>query len=489
MGSVVVVGAGVGGLAASIHLAAAGHDVVVLERLDRAGGKLAEHRAAGFTWETGPSLLTLPQVFRDLAAVAGRSLDDLVTLRRLDPVCRYRFADGTTFDHRADLDDAAAAAEALAPGGGAEWRAFMAHARRVWEVSERSFFAGAMSSPVELLGRMQSPRDLLAIDALRSLHARASSSFTDPRLVQYVDRYATYSGSSPFLAPATLSCIAHIEQSLGAWYVDGGLGRLADALVELATGAGVEIRTGVDVERIERRGGAATGVRLLGGGHVAADAVVANVDALHLYRDLLPHARRRRRAEAAPRSSSGFVLLLGVEGETEGIAHHNVAFSADYGTEFDELFRSKVPAADPTVYVCAASVTDPSTAPAGHESWFVLVNAPEGGGKMADYGDHLLDVLARRGWDLAGRIAHREEITPADIEFRFRTPGGAIYGTSSNGRMAAFLRPGNRGPLDRLYLCGGSSHPGGGLPLVAMSGAIAAGLCASDLRAAGTRRA
>jgi phytoene desaturase len=480
--TVAVVGAGVGGLAASIHLAAAGHDVVVLERLDRAGGKLAEHRAAGFTWETGPSLLTLPHVFRDLAAVAGRSLDELVTLRRLDPICRYRFPDGTTFDHRADLEDAAAAAEELAPGSGREWRSFMARARSVWEVSERSFFAGAMSSPLELLGRMRSPRDLLAIDPLRSLHARASSSFSDPRLVQYVDRYATYSGSSPFRAPATMSCIAHIEQSLGAWYVDGGLGRLSDALVELAVGVGVEIRTGVDVEGIDRRDGAVSGVRLAGGGHLAADAVVANVDALHLYRDLLPHDRRRRRAEAAPRSSSGFVLLLGVEGETPGLAHHNISFSPDHRAEFDQLFDAKVAATDPTVYVCAASTTDPAQAPEGHEGWFLLVNAPEGAGDMAGYGDHLLDVLAGRGWDLAGRLVHREQLTPADFESRFRTPGGAIYGTSSNGRMAAFLRPGNRGPIDRLYLCGGSSHPGGGLPLVAMSGTIAAGLCAADLR-------
>lgn len=481
MASVVVVGAGVGGLAASIHLAAAGHDVVVLERLDRAGGKLAEHTAAGYTWETGPSLLTLPQVFRDLAAIAGRSLDDLVTLRRLDPICRYRFADGTTFDHRAGLDDAAAAADELTPGGGEEWRAFMAHARAVWEVSERSFFAGALSSPLELLRRMRSPRDLLAIDPLRSLHSRAAASFTDPRLIQYVDRYATYSGSSPFRAPATLGCIAHIEQSLGAWYVDGGLGRLADALVELAIGAGVEIRTGIDVDRIAHRDGAAAGVDLVGGERVAADAVVANVDALHLYRDLLPHPRRRRRAEAAPRSSSGFVLLLGVAGETPGLAHHNVSFSADYEAEFDQLFAAKVPATDPTVYVCAASVTDPGQAPHGHEGWFVLANAPEGGGEMPGYGDHVLDVLAERGWDLSGRIVHREQITPADIESRYRTPGGAIYGTSSNGRTAAFLRPGNRGPLDRIYLCGGSSHPGGGLPLVAMSGAIAAGLCIDDL--------
>ncbi|HEU5081771.1 MAG TPA: phytoene desaturase family protein [Acidimicrobiales bacterium] len=482
MAEVVVVGAGVGGLAASIHLAAAGHDVLVLERLERAGGKLDERSAAGFTWETGPSLLTLPHVFEDLARTAGRSLDELVTLRRLDPICRYRFADGTTFDHRADLDDAIDAAEALAPGAGAEWRAFMDHARQVWEVASRTFFVGPMSSPLGLARRMRSPRDLLAIDPLRTLHQRASASFTDPRLVQYVDRYATYSGSSPFHAPATLACIAHVEQALGAWYVHGGLGRLADALVELAGGLGVEVRTGVDVAAVTHAGGRARGVRLAGGEHLEADAVVANVDALHLYRDLLPHRAARRRAEAAPRSSSGFVLLLGVDGTTDGLAHHNVSFSADYAAEFDALVEQGVPATDPTVYVCASSVTDPAQAPAGSESWFVLVNAPEGGGDMPGYGDHLLDVMARRGWDLSGRIAHREEITPADIAERFRTPGGAIYGTSSDGRMAAFLRPGNRGPLDRLYLCGGSSHPGGGLPLVAMSGRIAAELCTADLR-------
>ncbi|MDE0803038.1 MAG: phytoene desaturase family protein [Acidimicrobiales bacterium] len=487
MPEVVVVGAGVGGLAAAIHVAASGHDVTVVERLDHVGGKLDHRSAAGFTWETGPSLLTLPDVFRGLAGVAGHDLDDLVDLVRLDPICRYRFADGTGFDHRADAVDAAAAVEALSPGAGPKFDDFLDRARTVWEVSERTFFAGAMTSPLRLLRRMRSPRDLADIDPLRSLHARAAATFDDSRLVQWADRYATYSGSSPYDAPATLGCIPHLEQHLGAWYVRGGLARLADALARIAADLGVEVRTRCDVDRITHAGDGVTGVRLADGEHLAADAVIANADALHLYRDLLPHRRARRRAERAPRSSSGFVLLLGIEGATAGLAHHNISFSGDYRAEFDALFDVHDPIADPTVYVAASSVTDPSQAPAGHENWFVLVNAPsfddpaEEAARYAGYGDHVLEVMAERGWDLAGRIVHRDEIRPVDIADRFRTPGGSIYGTSSNGAMAAFLRPGNRGPVDGLYLCGGSSHPGGGLPLVAMSGRIAADLCTQDL--------
>jgi phytoene desaturase len=494
MADVVVVGAGVGGLAAAIRLAGGGHDVTVLERLDRAGGKLDERSAAGFRWETGPSLLTLPHVFDDLVAAGGHRLTDLVDLVRLDPICRYRFADGTQFDHRADPVAAAAEAEHLSPGSGDRWRRFMDHAASVWEVADRTFLSGPMSPPHRLLRRMRSPRDLLAVDPLRSLHRRAVSAFDDPRLVQYVDRYATYSGSSPFRAPATLGCIPHVEQAFGAWYVRGGLAGLADALVRVAAELGVRTHTGCEVAAVIERDGRAEGVRLAGGEELPADAVVVNADALHLYRDLLPRRRARRRARAAPRSSSAFVLLLGVEGSTEGLAHHNVSFSSDYRDEFDALFDRHQPATEPTVYVAASSVTDPPQAPTGCENWFVLVNAPAFSTKWASasdahfvenayrgYGDHVLEVMATRGWNLAGRIVHREEITPAELAHRYRTPGGSIYGTSSNGRMAAFLRPGNRGPIARLYLCGGSSHPGGGLPLVATSGRIAAELCAADL--------
>jgi phytoene desaturase len=479
--SVVVVGAGVGGLAAAIRLRAAGHDVVVLERRAEAGGKLGTRVRDGFRFETGPSLLTLPGLFADLAGQVGRDLHHELHLERLDPICRYRFADGSGFDACADPVDAEREVERFSPGQGQAWTAFHDRARRVWEVAERTFLAGPMESPTRLLGRMRSPADLLAIDGVTTLARRAERTFTDPRLVQWAGRYATYSGSSARQAPATLACIAAIEADQGAWYPAGGLGALRDLIVDLAVGAGVVLRCDTEVEAVTRVGDRVTGVRLADGSHLEAPIVVANADAVHLYRDLLPHPRALRRAERAPRSSSGFVLLAGVEGSTEGLAHHNVAFSGDPDRETTELFERRVPLTDPTVYLCNASVTDPTAAPVDCESWFVLVNAPAGAGDMAGYEDHILEVMARRGWDLAGRTRFVERITPADIESRFRTWQGAIYGTSSNGRRAAFLRPGNRGPLRGLYLVGGSAHPGGGLPLVAISGRIVADAVGADL--------
>ena len=484
MADVVVVGAGVGGLAAAIRLRAAGHAVQVFERNEVVGGKLATRRFDGFTFETGPSLLTLPRVFDDLLAVAGTSLADELDLVRLDPVCRYRFTDGSAFDVRADPAHTAAELDAWSSGAGAGWRRFLDRGARTWEVAERTFFAGPMGSPLRLVGRMRSPLDLVAIDSMVSLDQRARSTFDDPRLVAWADRYATYSGSSPTAAPATLACIPAIEQDEGAWYVRGGLGRLAEVLGDVAGRLGVGITCGVDVERIVRHRRRVVGVQAGGVDH-PADVVVVNADAHHLYADLLPHRRALARVDRAPRSSSGFVLLLGVDGLTDRLAHHNVSFPADYAAEFTDLFERRAPVLDPAVYVCCSAVTDPAQAPDGCENWFVLVNAPSGGStdwarEALGYRDHLLEVMARRGWDLTGRIRSEEVITPADIASRYRAHGGAIYGTSSNGRAAAFLRPGNRGPLRGLYLVGGSSHPGGGLPLVAISGRIVADLVAAD---------
>ena len=231
---VVVVGAGVGGLAVAIRLAAAGRRVVVLERNDVTGGKLATVRHGGATFDAGPSLVTLPHVLEELFRVAGTSLDDELALRRLDPQFAYHWTDGSSLVVPDATDERVAAFDAFSSGAGAAWRRFDDHGRQIWDVSGRTFLAGPMAGPAALLRRMRSPRDLLAIDPLRTLHGLAAASFDDPRLVQWAGRYATYSGSSPYRAPATLACIPHIEARFGCWYPEGGL----DALRCLARAAG-----------------------------------------------------------------------------------------------------------------------------------------------------------------------------------------------------------------------------------------------------------
>ncbi len=485
-GSVAVIGGGVGGLAAAIRLAVAGHPVTLFERNDEFGGKLGVRRRDGYCFDTGPSLITLPSVFEELFGAAGRRLADHVELIELSPQFRYHWPDGTTRDMPGD--PAATGHDRLAR--------FLATGGAMWDVSKRTFFAGAMSGPLALARRMQSPRDLTTIRPFTTLQSFARRQLGDPQLVQWAGRYATYSGSSPFRAPAALACIPAIEARYGCWYPRGGLGELRDAIVELARQVGVELVAGADVARIVLHprqsrpipmtchqvtvGRQVRGVELADGTLHPADIVIANVDADHLYRDLLPDRTALRRIQRAPRSTSGLAILAGVHGATEGLAHHNVWFSADSKREFAQLTAGK-PADDPTVYACVSSITDASQAPAGRENWFILVNTPPRPDRVpAAYAEVVLDRLAAHGIDLAGRVEFREVITPGDVEARFRSRGGAIYGTASDGKRAAFLRPGNRGSCRGLYLAGGSSHPGGGLPLVLISARIVAEMIAED---------
>ena len=486
MARVVVIGAGVGGLAAAVRLATAGHEVVVLEQSGSVGGKLGRYSRDGFTFDTGPSIVTLPGVLRELFAETGYDLDEVLELEPVQPIARYRYADGTGFDATGDLDEMADQLDgALMPGSGHDWRRLMAHAERMWKAVERPFLRSPVQRPRDLLRQSVRFRDLATIAPHRTLRDLSRRYFRDPRLGMFLERYATYTGSDPRRAPAALATVPYVEQTYGAWYVRGGLYRIAEVLSERAMQRGATVRTGADVATIERAGDRVSGVRLTDGSPVYADIVVANADATHVYADLLVDgAASDRRALGADRSLAGFVMLLALRGRTPDLPHHTVLFPENYNAEFDAIFGpDPEPVFDPTLYISVPD--DPSRAPQGHEAWFVLVNAPRHGrpgvdweapGATERYMDHLLDRLALRGLDVRDRIVFAEARSPADLERRTRALGGAIYGTSSNGPRAAFLRPTNRSPVPGLFLVGGSTHPGGGLPLVLLSAGIVADL-------------
>ncbi|HSK55450.1 MAG TPA: phytoene desaturase family protein [Jiangellales bacterium] len=493
MARVVVVGAGLGGLAAATRLARLGHHVTVLEQADTVGGKLGTFSRDGWTFDTGPSLVTLPAVYRDLFRKTGRPLERELDLVPVDPACHYRFPDGV----EVDVPNASRAGvrrafdEALGPGAGDQWLALLDRAERIWRATRLPFLESPLG-PADLLRLSRRVGDLRAVAPWRTLRGLGAEYLHDPRLRMFLDRYATYTGSDPRRAPAALAVVPYVEQTFGAWYVPGGLRRLAEAVLGRAQARGVHVRTGADVTEVLIEGNRAAGVRLADGESVAADVVVANADASHLYRDLVPGPAARRalgRIERATPSLSGFVLLLALRGRTPGLRHHTVLFPQDYDDEFDSVFGHPArPVPDPTVYVSAPD--DPALRPSDDtEAWFVLVNAPRHGtdhapgtvdwtapGLVESYADRVLAVMAARGLDVRDRLVWREARSPYDLQRQTRAPGGAIYGTSSNGARAAFLRPANRSPVPGLLLVGGSSHPGGGLPLVAMSAVIVADL-------------
>jgi phytoene desaturase len=469
-------------MAAAARLSVKGHSVTLLEQSTRFGGKLARYERDGFVFDTGPSLFTLPAVYRDLFLKTGPALEECVDIQPLDTAFAYRFPDGSTLDLPGTDPGRIARAMGDQLGGHAteDWRGLMARAAEVWRITRQPFIQSPLAGAGTLIRLATDPREVRAVAPFTTLRRLGKRHLRDPRQVMLLDRYATYQGSDPRRAPAALMTVPYVEQEFGAWHLGGGVATLADALSDRCSARGVDMRTGVDVRRITSDAAGVTGVQTVEGERIDADIVVANSDADTLYSQLVDDPRGRkplRTLRRATPSLSGFVILLALRGRTPGLQHHNVWFPDDYDAEFDAVFQGR-PVADPTIYVCAPD--DPRMRPDDdHESWFVLVNAPRHGPVDWDalresYADHILEVMARRGFDVRDRILWREVRTPADLERSARAPGGSIYGTSSNGIRAAFLRPANISPVPGLYLVGGSSHPGGGLPLVGISADIVA---------------
>jgi len=486
---IIIVGGGLGGLSAAIHLAARGQRVLVVEKNERVGGKLNLVEGSGFTFDTGPSLLTMPWVLRSVFAVAGRRMEDVLTITQLEPICRYRWPDGTQFDACQNLPQLAEQIARLELADVAGFLQFIAYAERIYRAAEGPF----LLRPFDGLRDLVTPElvsGTLRIDPFRTVDQAVSGFFRSPYLRQVFDRYATYNGSSPFRAPATFNLIPYVEFVQGAWHVSGGMYQIARALAALARDLGAEIRTGAPVERIDIHSGAATGVVLAGGERIAASHVIVNADPRYAYANLVPGGEKMAARLARLESSySGFVLLLGVDRIYPELLHHNIYFSSDYRAEFQAIVNVQVPAPDPTIYVCAASVTDAHLAPPGHMNLFVLINAPVLNARVnwvreaPGYRDLVIRKLERMGLaDLSRHIVFEQIWTPATINQRYHAPGGAIYGLASNNPWTAFLRPPLRArELRHLYFVGGGTHPGGGIPLVLLSGRAVAERVLADV--------
>ncbi len=485
---VIVIGAGIGGLSAAIRLRAAGFAVTVLEKNAQPGGKMSEIRTEGFRWDTGPSVITMRHVIEDLFAVAGRPMGDYLRLQALEPLTRYFYRDGTVLDASRDLSQMASAIEQIDERDVEGYLGYLAYAARIHRITGPVFIYDQPPTPASF--RRVPVQDWLKADPMRTMQAAIKSFVRSPHLRQLLGRFATYVGGSPYEAPATLNVIAHVELTGGVWYPEGGVYSIARALTQLAQETGVVIRTHAAVAQVMAEQRRVSGVRLQSGEALAADAVVANSDVTATYDQLLPDGTNPRRLQALKdyeASCSGFVMLLGVEGQHPELEHHNVFFSADYKAEFDAIFKRGLPPDDPTIYLSITSKTDPDHAPDGCENWFILVNAPalseryDWAENSQRYRDHVLDKLALAGFDVRDKIRYEHILTPNDLQSMSGAWRGALYGPSANKKFTAFRRPHNRCPdLPGLYFAGGTTHPGGGVPMVMLSGKVVADMIRDD---------
>lgn len=496
---IVVIGAGIGGLAAGFDLAARGMDVTLVERAATPGGKMREITIGDARIDAGPTVFTMRWVFEQMFADAGLSLSDHLALRPSAILARHAWDAGTTLDLHADLQRSAEAIGAFA--GAAEGRRFVefsARARQIYQTLEGPFIRSACASPQALVRAVGvgGLRKLWQITPFATLWQALGDHFRDPRLRQLFGRYATYCGSSPWLAPATLMLVAHVERE-GVWRVEGGMHRFAQVLAQTAAKLGVKFRYGASVAEILFAHGRVAGVRLSDGEHLEAEAVIVNADSAAVADGWFGQAATKALPRLQPKLRSLSALTWAMTARAGGsypLHHHNVFFSDRYQAEFDDVFtHARLPRA-PTVYVCAQDRNDDGGAPPRPERLLCLVNAPATGdhnrfgiSETAPCEAQMFSRLRRCGLILEPAAEQRVMTTPADFNRLFPATGGALYGPASHGWAASFNRPQARTRIPGLYLAGGSTHPGPGVPMAALSGRLAAASLIAD-HSASTRR-
>ena len=507
MGSkVAVIGSGLAGLAAACTLAARGHRVEVFEKNAWLGGKAAQLCEQGFRFDMGPTILIQPSVLRKIFAEAGKKLEDYLTMVRLNPQWRCFFEDKTVLDLKDDPNEMASTLEAIWPKMGAGYLKFLEDSEKLHSISDRFFFwksIGTMKDTMDARGmfNLDVLRDVMQMRLGKTVSGMIRGYIPDANVAQMLDHFVQYVGSSPDASPAILCAIGHMQMEEGIWYPMGGTRAIPEAMVKLATELGVVFHAGTDVAQITtdapvHNASSATKVTGLvttkGTAHLF-DAVVSNSDAVRTFRELIGGAAGRvfdDKREYEP-ACSGVVLYLGLNKRYDHLAHHDFVFSRDPHEEFHAIYEKGEPAPDPTCYLAATARTDPASAPEGGEALYVLVHTPylrehhDWDVMFPAYRQVILDKLKRTAGmeDIEERIVYEAALTPQDIHDRYRVLNGAIYGISSHGVWNGAFKPANRSKeLAGMYLAGGAAHPGPGMPMVMMSGWIAADSLDQDVR-------
>jgi 1-hydroxycarotenoid 3,4-desaturase len=485
---VVVIGAGVGGLTAAVDLARSGADVVVLESAAYPGGKMRRVHTGGVSIDAGPTVFTMRGIFQSLFEDAGTRLEDHLELIPVGLLARHAWRHGGTLDLFADIDQSADAIGAFAGSENARgYREFCTRSAGIYRTLAGTFIGAQRPSIFDLTRRIGFDHldRLLAISPMKALWPALADYFSDPRLRQLFARYATYVGSSPMLAPATMMLVAHVEQD-GVWLVKGGMIRVAEALQRVGQSQGASYRFGSPVAEITIKRGRASGVTLANGEQIEAAAIVFNGDVSALAQGLLGGASARAAPSTAriERSLSAITWCLRAETKGFDLAHHNVFFAEDYPEEFEAIFQRREIANAPTVYVCAQDRgADTVPEPGRPERLLVLINAPpDGDNREFDaeaYEERTLRLLKSCGLKI--QSSNSVPTTPTEFNRLFPGTGGALYGRANHTAFASFKRPGAASNLSGLYLAGGSVHPGPGVPMAAMSGRLAAARLLHDL--------
>ena len=481
---IIIVGSGIAGMAAAIRLQSIGYHVEIFEANSYAGGKLTAFKSNGYRFDMGPSLFTMPHLIEELFEIADKPIEDYFTYKRKSVICNYFFEDGTRFSAPSDKNAFAKSASNTFDVSEKTMLDYLFKSENKYELTASLFLENSLHKLSTYLSKdtIKALVRLPQLNINKNLSDYNSSIFKDYRLIQFFNRFATYNGSSPYQTPGIMSMIPHLEQSLGTYFPSGGMHQITKSLEKLAMDIGVKFTFNTKVEEIITQRSKVTGINTEKG-FFASDIVISNADIVPTYTKLLPKEKVPKRVLSQERSSSALIFYWGVTKTFPDLDLHNIFFSADYKNEFECIFKDQTISNDPTVYINISSKEESNDAPEGCENWFTMVNVP--GNKGQDWDalirqtrTNIIEKLNRvLKVDLNQLINHESILDPRDIEKKTQSYQGSIYGAASHSKFSAFLRhPNFTSSIGNLYFCGGSVHPGGGIPLCLWSAKITADL-------------